>query len=128
MNPDCKPGRFHWLDLAAVDAESAMAFYEGTFGWQADRRRVNRGEIFAFTHQGRDVASLYQLPAWQIESGVPSHWTPYIAVSSIDESISRAGKLGGRVIVEPFNVQGMARVALVDHPAAGMFGLWELAG
>ena len=103
-----------------------MKFYEGAFGWQAKRQRVNGGEILRFTHEGEDMASMYQLSSRQIESGVPPHWTPYIAVSSIDESLSRVETLGGRVMVKPFDVQGMARVALVDHPAGGLFGLWEL--
>jgi uncharacterized protein len=126
MNPDNKPGRFHWLDLAAVDATSAMKFYEGMFGWQARRHRVNGGEIYRFTHEGKDVASLYQLRSRQIDGGVPSHWTPYVAVASVDEFASRAETLGGRVVVKPFDVPGMARVSLLDDAAGGLFGLWEL--
>lgn len=128
MNPDNKPGRVHWLDLASVNAGRAMRFYEGMFGWKARRCRANGGEIFRFTRGGKDIASLYQLRSQQIDNGVPSHWTPYIAVSSVDDSASRAEALGGQVVVKPFYVHGMARVGLIDDPASGLFGLWELPG
>jgi predicted enzyme related to lactoylglutathione lyase len=127
MNPCNKPGRFHWLDFAAVDAGGALSFYEGMFGWRARRHSANGGAIYRLAHDGKDVASLYQLGPRHVAGGVPPHWTPYIAVSSADEAACRAEALGGRVVVRPFDVQGMARVSLIDHPAGGLFGLWEVS-
>jgi len=127
MNPDHKAARFRWLDLAATDAASAARFYEGLFGWQAERRRVNGGEIFQFTHAGESIASLYQLGPRQLESGVPSHWTPYVGVSAMDDAVEKAEVLGGRLVVKPFDVDDMARIGLVADPVGALFGLWELS-
>lgn len=126
MNPEHKPARFRWLDLAATDAARAARFYEGLFGWQAERRRANGGELFQLTHEGESIASLYQLRPRHIDSGVPSHWTPYVGVAGMDEAVRKAEALGGQVVVNPFHVDGMARIGLVADPVGALFGLWEL--
>ncbi|HKJ51137.1 MAG TPA: VOC family protein [Gammaproteobacteria bacterium] len=122
---DHQPGRFCWVDLAAADARGAADFYRGLFGWQTRRQRANGGEFLHFMAGGEPVASLYQLGSRQIAAGVPSHWTPYIAVSDIDESASNVETLGGRVVVKPFSVDGIARIGLVTDSAGALVGLWE---
>jgi predicted enzyme related to lactoylglutathione lyase len=125
--PENQPARFCWVDLAAADARAAVDFYRGLFGWQAKSQRANGGEFLRFSANGEAVASLYQLNRRQIEAGVPPHWTAYVAVADIDDTASRAGTLGGRVVVKPFAVDGMARISLIADPDGALIGLWELA-
>lgn len=124
---DDKPAGFCWVDLAAADTRAAADFYRGLFGWQTDRQRANGGEFLHFLADGEPVASLYQMGASQIAGGVPSHWTPYVGVFDVDEAASRAAALGGRVVVQPFDVDGFARVSLVGDSVGALIGLWELA-
>ena len=44
--------------------------------------------------------------------------------SGIDALSARARKLGATVAVEPFVVDGMARIALIVDPVGAAFGLW----
>jgi len=127
ITSEYKPARFCWVDLAAADSRAAADFYRGLFGWQTETQAANGGEFRRFTADGETVASLYQLDKRQITAGVPSHWTPYISVADIDESVSRAVTLGGRVVVKPFRVDGMARVSLITDADGALTGLWELA-
>jgi hypothetical protein len=127
FNSDHLPARFCWLDLAAVDAPRAAEFYAGMFGWNTQRRAANGGEFLHFAHEGDNLASLYQLDARQVEAGVPSHWTPYVGVADIDDMTAKAATLGGRVVVSPFDVDGMARVCLITDAAGALLGLWELS-
>lgn len=120
-----KPGRFCWLDLAASDSGRARAFYEGMFGWRPERHTANGGELFRLAHQGELIGSMYQLRPRELAGGVPSHWTPYVAVDDIEEMVSRAKALGGDVVVEPFSVDGMARVSLLTDSVGSLVGLWE---
>lgn len=117
--------RFCWLDLAAVDATKASSFYAGMFGWQVRQKKANGGEFVQFVSGDADVASLYQLSPMHVSRGVPSHWTPYVAVSNIDEASSRAVTLGGQVVVTPFSVDGIARVSLITDAVGALLGLWE---
>lgn len=121
-------GRFCWVDLAASDAEAAKAFYGGLFGWTSCEEPANGGRFTRLRLSGRDVGSLYQLGREQRERGVPSHWTPYVRVDGVDEAARRAAALGGEVIVRPFAVAEIARIALILDSVGAPVGLWEPSG
>jgi predicted enzyme related to lactoylglutathione lyase len=71
------------------------------------------------------MASLYQLSRSARDAGVPSHWTPYVRVDDASLACSRAIEVGGSVAVEPFTVEGAARIALIVDPVGAPFGVWE---
>lgn len=116
------------MDLAASDAEAAKAFYSQLFGWTSCEQTANGGRFVRLQLSGRDVGSLYQLKREHLESGVPSHWTPYVRVDSVDESARLAALLGGKVIVRPFDVAEVARIALIVDSVGALLGLWQAAG
>jgi predicted enzyme related to lactoylglutathione lyase len=122
---DKGPARFCWLDLATVNTRKAQEFYADLFGWGTERKRANGGEYLRFLHGGESFASLYQLKPGQIAAGVPSHWTPYVCVSDICKSGSKAEALGGQVVVNPFEVDGLARLSLIADATGALIGLWE---
>lgn len=116
------------MDLAASDAEAAKAFYGRLFGWTSREQSANGGCFTRLRLSGRDVGSVYQLKRAQLESGVPSHWTPYVRVDGVDEAAGRAVSLGGEVIVRPFAVAGVARIALILDSVGAPVGLWQPVG
>jgi predicted enzyme related to lactoylglutathione lyase len=122
---DAGPGRFCWLDLAASDADRAKTFYGNLFGWSSREQPANGGSFTRLRLCGRDVGSLYPLRQAQLDQGVPSHWTPYIRVDDVDDVVRRAAGLGGRVIVQPFAVSNIARIALILDSVGAPVGLWE---
>lgn len=124
--PDqASPGGFCWVDLAASDCRAAMDFYAAAFGWTFTTVRANGGSFTRCVCGGRDVGSLYPLKRSQLEGGVPSHWTPYIRVDDIDALSARVAALGGRVRVQPFEVERTARIALIEDSAGALLGLWQ---
>ena len=118
-------GRVCWVDLAATDAPRAIEFYTGLFGWGARAEAANGGTFVRLEHDGEDLGSLYQLRRAARDAGVPSHWTPYVRVGDVNEACTRAMELGGSVAVEPFAVDGVARIALIVDPVGASFGIWE---
>lgn len=118
-------GRFCWVDLAATDAESAIAFYGRLFGWAPREQAANGGSFTRLQLAGQDVGSVFQLSRANQEQGVPSHWTPYIRVDDVDDVVRRAESIGGRAIVRPFVVAGVARIALILDPIGAHVGLWQ---
>src|SRR5262245_40466300 len=106
-------GQFCWVDLAAADAARAKTFYADVFGWTSHEQTANGGVFSRFQHTGRDVGSLYQISRKHLDGGVPSHWMPYIRVDDAEASACRAVACGGAVIVRPFAVPGVARIALI---------------
>lgn len=118
-------GAFCWSDLAATDAQAAAAFYERMFGWRPSEQAANGGRFTRLRLDRRDVGSLYQLQRAALEAGVGSHWTPYVRVADAHGAAHRAASLGGRVLVRPFEVAGIARIALVEDGVGAPLGLWE---
>jgi|SRR5688572_22393853 predicted enzyme related to lactoylglutathione lyase len=119
------PGRFCWVDLAATDAARAKDFYGQLFGWVASEQPANAGTFTRLRLSNRDVCSMYQLRGVHLDNGVPSHWTPYIRVDDMDDIVRHVASLGGRVIVPPFVVSGIARIALILDSVGAHVGLWE---
>lgn len=118
-------GRFCWVDLAASDADSAKVFYEQLLGWTSFEHPANGGSFTRLRLAGQEVGSIYQLRRAHLEQGVPSHWTPYIRVNDVDDAARRAFSFGGKVIVRPFVVSGIARIALILDSVGAQVGLWE---
>jgi predicted enzyme related to lactoylglutathione lyase len=118
-------GRFCWVDLAATDAERAKVFYKHLFGWTSREQPANGGSFTRMQLSGQDVGSLYQLSRDQLDRGVSSHWTPYIRVDDVSDAARRAATFDGNVIVRPFEVSGVARIALIQDSVGAHVGLWE---
>jgi predicted enzyme related to lactoylglutathione lyase len=119
------PGRFCWLDLAATDAVSATRFYHRLFGWTAREQWANGGHFTRLQSSGQEVGSLYQLRRDLLGRGAQSHWTPYVRVLDVGETARRASEMGGAVIVRPFDVSGIARIAIIVDAVGAQVGLWE---
>jgi len=117
-------GRFCWLDLAASDAAAAKAFYHRLFGWTAVEQHANGGIFTRLCSFDRDVGSLYQMEA-KLARKVPSHWTPYVRVEDVELAVQRARALGGQVLISPFVVSGVARIALIMDAVGAQVGMWE---
>lgn len=125
MTMGAPAGRFCWVDLAATDASRAIEFYAGLFGWSAHATAANGGTFVRLAGDGEDVGSLYQMRPQARDAGVPSHWTPYVRVEDAQAACEKAVALGGTVAVAPFEVDAVARIALVVDPGGASFGLWE---
>ena len=124
---DMQAGRFCWIDLATAHAPGAAAFYRDVFGWTSREQPANGGSFTRLRLADRDVGSLYQLSRTQIEQGVPSHWTPYVGVRDIDDAVRRAVAAGGKLLVRPFVVDSVTRIALIADVTGAHLGLWELS-
>lgn len=118
-------GRFCWLDLAASDLRRAKQFYCQLFGWAAQEQIANGGSFTRLRLSDHDVGSVYQLKDALLKTGMSSHWTPYVRVDNLDDTARHAVGLGADVIVDPFDVTGVARIALILDSVGAVVGLWE---
>ena len=118
-------GHFCWIDLAATDAGCAKTFYGKLFGWTARDERLLGGSFTRLRSPAGDVGSLYQLSQAFRDQKVPSHWTAYVQVADVDDALRQAEILGGKTLVPPLTVPGMARIALILDPVGAQVGLWQ---
>ncbi|SNT37450.1 hypothetical protein SAMN06265795_13113 [Noviherbaspirillum humi] len=118
-------GRVCWIDLAAADLGSASKFYRALFGWQATARSANGGGFTELRNLGDAFGSIYQLSAERMQAGTPSHWLPYVRVADVDAVVAKALALGGELLVQPFDVEGMARIAVILDAVGAQLGVWQ---
>ncbi|HYJ80682.1 MAG TPA: VOC family protein [Longimicrobiaceae bacterium] len=122
------PGTFCWVELAAHDPGAAKRFYTGMFGWTADESKFGPGDDDVYTTyrlDGRDAAAQSTMDQQRRGMGIPSHWLSYVSVASADESAGRVGGLGGTVLMEPFDVMDLGRMAIVQDPTGAVLALWQ---
>jgi len=121
-----RPGSFCWIELGTSDAEGAKKFYRQLFGWGInDVPMESEGFYTLLQIDGKDIAGLYQLQEQQRAQGIPPHWLLYISVVSADESAKAAASLGGKVLMEPFDVFDIGRMAIAQDPTGATFALWQ---
>jgi predicted enzyme related to lactoylglutathione lyase len=118
------PGVPCWVDTAQPDAEAAVRFYAGLFGWEfVDRMPADApGSYHVAQLRGRDVAAVGSLP-----EGMPPSpaWTMYVCVDSADDAVAKAEQAGGRVLMGPFDVSDAGRMALLTDPEGAAFAVWQ---
>lgn len=121
------PGTLSWTDLATSDPEAAKGFYTTLFGWEYDDRPIPEeaggGTYTMLTKNGKEVAALSAA-----RGGGPSYWTSYVTVESADDSAAKAKELGATVMMEPFDVLDVGRMAVIQDPTGAVFCIWEPRG
>jgi uncharacterized protein len=134
-------GALNFNGLATRDVEGAKAFYGAVFGW---RTLALDGGFLAWTVPGygdhlerespglreriaefgadpgfADVAaSINPIPAGQPE--VRPHWNVTFGTDDADATAERAAKLGGTVVVAPFDVP-WSRMTVIADPQGATF-------
>ena len=120
------PGTFSWAELATSDQGGAKQFYTTLFGWTAHDSDMGGGQSYTVLKQGgKDVGALYTMKPEMAQHGVPPNWASYVSVESADAAAATARRLGGKIIMEPFDVFDMGRMAIIEDPTGAPFAVWE---
>jgi uncharacterized protein len=136
-----EPGSLNFNGLGTRDVRRAKEFYGSVFGWDALDigggaemwRLPGYGDFLERSDPGLRqrmaqsgapegfedvVATLTPIPDDQPD--VPPHWSVTFAVDDADATAERAGELGGRVIVPPFDAPWV-RMTVVADPQGATF-------
>lgn len=119
-----EPGSFSWPELGTSDEKGAKQFYTSLFGWSFVDSPAGPDMIYTrLQKRGKDVGALYKMGPQQ--KGIPPHWTTYVTVVSADDTAKKVKELGGKVLMEPFDVMEYGRMAVVQDPQGAAFALWQ---
>ncbi len=134
-------GSLNFNGLNTRDVEGAKSFYGSVFGWETlelpggvemwtrpgygdylERSnpglRENMAEMGAPAGFEDVVASLN--PIGDDQPDVPPHWGVTFAVDDADATAERAGKLGGKVVMPPFDAPWV-RMTVISDPQGATF-------
>jgi predicted enzyme related to lactoylglutathione lyase len=132
-------GSLNFNTLSTRDLDGAGAFYSAVFGWELldlgagaawwalpaygdfleDRSPGLRERIAGMGAPPRFeevVAAVMPIPDDQPDT--PAHWSVTFAVEDADATVARAGELGGRVVVAPFDAPWVRSAVIADPQGA----------
>ena len=113
------------VDTGHPDPEAAIGFYGSLLGWEFEDVMPpgSEAKYFVARLRGLDVAAV-----GSITEGTPqvATWRTYIWVESADETASRVRDAGGRVVLDPLDVEPEAgRMAVFADPEGAEFRVWQ---
>jgi len=121
QQPGMPPGTFSWNELLTSDETAAARFYAQVFGWQTEDFPGAGVKYSIFKNQGDNVAGLMKAPG----AGCPPHWLGYVTVASTDQAASKVTEAGGKLLVPPFDVPTVGRIAVFQDPQGAALGLFQ---
>ena len=114
-------GAMCWNELLTKDAAAAQAFYGALFGWEFCE---DENGYIRILNNGRNNGAMMQISPMMGE--MPSMWQPYFTVADIDESISKAAELGGKIIIPKTEAPGAGHFAYLQDAAGAYLYIIQL--
>jgi predicted enzyme related to lactoylglutathione lyase len=122
-------GTFYWNEFMATDTDAAEAFFTSVFGWSTDKMDMPQGgQYTVFKNGDQPAAGMMDISNTQAPAGTPAHWFSYIVVDDVDASCAAVKDAGGQVLSEPFDIEGIGRIATIQDPNGGQVGIMTAAG
>jgi uncharacterized protein len=108
-----------WVELASRDAAAAKGFYQSLLAWQYQDNHLPEaagGGVYSeYAVDGTRYGGIMQMN--QQWGDLPSHWSIYILVDSVDACVEKTLALGGKIAVPAFDAPGVGRIAMITDPA-----------
>jgi uncharacterized protein len=111
---------FIWHDLTTSNVEGAKNFYGSVVGWTFDTQMPG---YHVANVNGAGMGGIMATP--EHLKDMPPVWSGYIHVTSVDEACAKIKKLGGKVHREPWDVENVARMAVVGDPTGANFNIMQ---
>jgi uncharacterized protein len=111
-------GSFCWDQLNTPDAAASFALYGPLFDWQR-----SASEPATLVCQQLPAASLLQGP-----TDTRAYWLTYVAVDRLAATHARAARLGGRVMIERFELPGAGFCSVLQDNLGALIAAFEPNG
>lgn len=114
MNPH---GSFIWYELMTGNPDGARAFYEPLVGWSIDASPPPGPMDYRTIAYGSDhVGGMLTLTKEMTDGGGRPGWLGYFGVDDVDAAHAAIVAAGGESHLEPFDVPGVGRLAMLSDP------------
>lgn len=119
-----EPGDWIWIQLMSREGRRAAEFYRKVGGYEIiENTSSNRLSDYVLTSRGFARATVRTIP--KEHEAVRPTWLLFVRVKSVSESVTLAGQLGGKVLLQPNSNFLEGKVALVADPTGAAIGLLE---
>jgi predicted enzyme related to lactoylglutathione lyase len=120
------PGALTWNELATTGVDAAIGFYSELFGWQAMTLDTGDRPAYTVIRLGeRSNGGIRELTPDERRADASPGWSPYFAVASIEEAMTKAGNFGAMILLGPTPLPNGGRIAAVRDPQGAVFAIWD---
>jgi predicted enzyme related to lactoylglutathione lyase len=109
-----------WYELMTTGTDAAQKFYADVVGWSIAPSPLadTAGYLILTASDGQGVGGMMTLP-----EGAPMKpgWFSYIGVQDVDGTAQKIKQLGGSVHMDPQDIPGVGRFAMVADPQGMVF-------
>ena len=116
-----KHGDFIWYELITDAADAAQDFYTAVLGWRFSSAGQADKDYRLFSMQDVNVGGVLPLTPGMAEGGARPGWLAYIGVDDVDRVAAALVSAQGSVHMQPQDIPGIGRIALVADPQGAMF-------
>ncbi|MEC9344690.1 MAG: VOC family protein [Pseudomonadota bacterium] len=113
-------GSFVWNELATTDPKAAATFYGKVVGWEVQEFPMPDGGTYYIFRDGEQnrggLMALADMQGPGQGAGMPPCWMSYIGVDDVDQACARATEAGGAILMPPFDIPGVGRIATIRDP------------
>ncbi|MFB7223318.1 VOC family protein [Streptomyces sp. NPDC056227] len=123
------PRSLCWAELYTPDVPAAAAFYGRVFGWETHQVAYpgGGGSYTLIRTKGggehADFGGLVPLEAVATQGVLGPHWLPYFEVDDCDATVADVERLGGKLTLEPMEMEGVGKFANVADPYGAQFAV-----
>lgn len=112
-------GDFCWIELMADDIEAQAKWYSTVFGYdKTETMPMSNGPYTVLSRDGKGRAGMMGKPA-----PMPTYWMPYVLVDDVDEVAKRTAANGGKVVLPPFDAEGVGRITMIADRQGAHLGI-----
>ncbi len=115
-----KHGKFAWHDCMTTDVEVAIDYYGKVLGLGT---MPFDDDYLMWTAGGVPIGGVMKLPDEAQAMGAPPHWLSYLSVDDVDETAAKAMAMGARAYVEPTDIPGGGKFAVLADAQGATFGI-----
>ena len=118
-----KSGQFAYDECLSNNVPATQRFYQSVFGWSVIETPMDGlGTYTSFRVDEKDTAGCQAMPP---EADGNPVWLSYLYAEDIDDRVAQAESLGAQLFVEPQNVPGVGRFAVLADSSNALFALFR---
>jgi uncharacterized protein len=111
---------FCHIELSADAVGPAKKFYKGLFDWKLNDIKMP-GMDYTMIDAGKGKVGggmMKKMP------GAPASWLPYVEVADVKKTLTKAAKLGAKIVMNYQEMGGNGAVGIFLDPAGAPLGIW----
>jgi len=119
-----RPGSFVWYELLTGDVAAAKRFYDAVVGWDIEPQSGMPGMDYRMIRRsdgGNAGGGVMAIDEAMRSHGARPVWLGYLSVDDVDATVVAVQADGGTVMMPPWEVPGVGRMAMVTDPQGAPF-------